>query len=191
MKAFLLCALLSVSLCAAPLICPPSLSGSTPVDPTCPGMGTSIFADPGSHGSVWFEDLIRPTNQDYNDLVALFTVLGDGHQVQVTWFGADAAYNNQLWYGNVPLFTNQAHPGAAIINTTPFDEIVLRLVSPEGTFYTGGAARNADGFVHAWTEQYFAPASDAPEPGTWLSGGVGLALAACGIYRRKRSAARG
>ncbi len=90
-------------------------------------------------------------------------VIASGGHVIATYLGNTASYSNDLYIDGTFIFNNHATPVGTTVDLGEFaagTELVFRLhVNNTGNdFFTGDAARNADGLAHARVESNWSAA---------------------------------
>jgi hypothetical protein len=189
MRLILTALLFSALASASPTICPPDFTtDGVRVTADCPGLGVDVFADPGSTWVLAWNDNAGVIDNDYdfNDLIASISVADNGLSALVTWTGALAENDNELFDGSEFLFSNSYHPASVDIATVPDEEIPFDLISPgSGHWVTGAASLNSDDQIHDWTGEK-SGLSQVPEPDALSFGLVGLGLISLRAVRRGR-----
>jgi hypothetical protein len=168
---------------ATPIITPDGI----PLSVLDPGIGRPIIGIPGSTWDIWGNDNWANTGPgihgdfDFNDGHGTLEFLVSG---VAQWLGSNAGHNNEFIVAGVHI--NASTPGPLTFTYTPNVELIIQFrdLTAGNTFYSGPAARNADGAPHVWTENV----TETPEPTTWML--VGLGLVSVGWWRKRHDDSR-
>lgn len=183
MKLFAAVLFTGLSLAAAPLVCPPDFAhDGVRVDPGCPGIGATVFANPGTTWLIALNDDSHKPNHgdnDFNDMFLSAKFVGDG--MTLTFLGALSDWDSVVFTQGVPVFTTNATVGAASVLPLLADGSAVNFRF--FTLNTGLWTESGSAGVYVSCLDCGRQTTETPEPSSFALLGLGLVVA--GVRRRR------